>query len=230
MYMHQPPHLQFLHCIRSSAAGGASLFTDSYRAIEDLAEAHPAHLSSLRDIDVSYHYNHLEKDYYHQSRPVITLKKADLSLKQWRGSGVDGIDAKAARIAFKADHIKAHIASYIDEVAWSPPFQAPFQYATSHRERALPKSEASNIGKVNTEIGTWHSSAKVFNQLIHRPEGIYERMMRPGECVLFDNRRVLHARKAFAEGDAGRERWLRGAYLDRDPFESKLMVLQHRFS
>lgn len=57
---------------------------------------------------------------------------------------------------------------------------------------------------------------------------VYERMMKPGECVLFDNRRVLHARKAFEVGDAGKERWLRGAYLDKDPFLSKLQVLKHK--
>ena len=54
-------------------------------------------------------------------------------------------------------------------------------------------------------------------------------MMKPGECVLFDNRRVLHARKAFEVADAGKERWLRGAYLDKDPFVSKLRVLANRF-
>ena len=50
-----------------------------------------------------------------------------------------------------------------------------------------------------------------------------------GECVLFDNRRVLHARKAFDVGDMGKERWLRGAYVDRDPYESKMRLLQERF-
>jgi hypothetical protein len=40
----------------------------------------------------------------------------------------------------------------------------------------------------------------------------------------------LHARKAFEVADAGKERWLRGAYLDKDPFVSKLRVLAHRFS
>jgi alpha-ketoglutarate-dependent taurine dioxygenase len=53
--------------------------------------------------------------------------------------------------------------------------------------------------------------------------------MLPGECVIFDNRRVLHARKAFEVGDAGKERWLRGTYLDWDPYWSKMRVLGKRF-
>jgi gamma-butyrobetaine dioxygenase len=83
---------------------------------------------------------------------------------------------------------------------------------------------------METNLRHWHGAAKKFNDIIHRPENIHERMMKPGECVIFDNRRVLHARKAFEVADAGKERWLRGAYLDKDPFMSKLRVLAHRFS
>ena len=53
--------------------------------------------------------------------------------------------------------------------------------------------------------------------------------MGPGECVIFDNRRVLHARKRFEVGDLGKERWLRGAYLDKDPFVSRMRVLGGKF-
>jgi gamma-butyrobetaine dioxygenase len=83
---------------------------------------------------------------------------------------------------------------------------------------------------MEVNIRHWHNAAKKFNDIIHREENIHERMMKPGECVIFDNRRVLHARKAFEVADAGKERWLRGAYLDKDPFMSKLRVLAHRFS
>ena len=45
--------------------------------------------------------------------------------------------------------------------------------------------------------------------------------------MIFDNRRVLHARRAF---DATKgERWLKGAYVDDDVFFSKLRVLQERY-
>lgn len=45
--------------------------------------------------------------------------------------------------------------------------------------------------------------------------------------MIFDNRRVLHARRAF---DASKgERWLKGAYVDDDVFFSKLRVLEERY-
>jgi hypothetical protein len=51
--------------------------------------------------------------------------------------------------------------------------------------------------------------------------------MNEGDCVIFDNRRVLHARRAF---DASKgERWLKGAYVDGDVFFSRVRVLEDRF-
>ncbi len=45
---------------------------------------------------------------------------------------------------------------------------------------------------------------------------------RPGDCVVFDNRRVLHGREAFEPG--GGERHLRGCYVDRDDLFSRLRI------
>jgi hypothetical protein len=46
---------------------------------------------------------------------------------------------------------------------------------------------------------------------------------RAGDCVVFDNRRVMHGREAFEEG-AG-DRHLRGCYVDRDDLYSRLRML-----
>lgn len=66
-------------------------------------------------------------------------------------------------------------------------------------------------------LTSWHKAARVFHQETEKPEAIYRRQMPPGECVIFDNLRVLHARTAFS-GDS--ERWLRGAYVDSDAWRS----------
>ncbi|KAI4723260.1 Clavaminate synthase-like protein [Aureobasidium sp. EXF-10727] len=98
--------------------------------------------------------------------------------------------------------------SAMEAVNWAPPFQAPFNH---------------NLGDVAFAKSTraWHKAAQMFRDLTELRENVYSRQMVPGECVIFDNRRVLHARTAFAGG----ERWLRGAYLDDDPYLSKLRVL-----
>ena len=48
----------------------------------------------------------------------------------------------------------------------------------------------------------------------------------PGDCVIFDNTRILHARTAFA--DAPADRHLQGCYADLDGFASNLAVLRRR--
>lgn len=53
---------------------------------------------------------------------------------------------------------------------------------------------------------------------------IFEKKLEPGTAVIFDNRRIVHARRAF--GKQGGERWLRGAYIDTDVFRSRLRVLE----
>lgn len=225
LYMEQPPHLQFLHCIRSSAAGGASLFTDSHRAAADLLAADMASFWALRHQQVDFHYNHPSSALYYQRRPVIELHR-----DTYKG-GAGRMIADYARQSSEPEGIRkssrdvdVNPMDHLASIAWSPPFQAPLGHRPPHN------NSIEALEFANPKIKAWHAAAQKFNAMIHREEMIYERMMKPGECVLFDNRRVLHARKAFEVGDAGTERWLRGAYLDKDPYLSKMRVLEHRFA
>ena len=67
------------------------------------------------------------------------------------------------------------------------------------------------------------SAARLFAEILEREDLVYQVKMEEGTCVIFENRRVAHARNAF-EMQSG-ERWLRGAYLDYDTFWSKFKVL-----
>jgi gamma-butyrobetaine dioxygenase len=227
LYMKQPPHLQFLHCIRSSASGGASLFTDSFKAVNELFLSDQEAFCQLEKRPITFHYDHIDSHYYQQSRPLIELAPLNFGTTSFtKFSDVRQVDDKFGR-SWIRDAFK--LSDYLEAVSWAPPFQAPFELTNKH---IRPASAAKNhpIANMEVNIRHWHGAAKKFNDTIHREENIHERMMKPGECVIFDNRRVLHARKAFAVADAGKERWLRGAYLDKDPFMSKLRVLAHRFS
>ncbi|KAI1772918.1 Clavaminate synthase-like protein [Hypoxylon cercidicola] len=95
-------------------------------------------------------------------------------------------------------------------IFWSPPFQA----------------SAQQVGK--TEGGSrlhrrWLAAATEFRRLLEEEQWTYEYKMRAGECVIFDNLRVLHGRNKF--NTASGSRWLKGAYVADDVFRSKLAVL-----
>ncbi len=110
----------------------------------------------------------------------------------------------------------------IRRVNWSPPFQAPL----SSGIYATPAAEASP-GEQQSPLRQYLAAASALQRHVEAETSIFEHRLNEGECVIFDNRRVLHARRAF-EADKG-ERWLKGAYVDDDVFFSKLRVLGESF-
>ncbi|MGC4109861.1 MAG: TauD/TfdA family dioxygenase [Nocardioides sp.] len=62
-----------------------------------------------------------------------------------------------------------------------------------------------------------------FARIIARPELMVTFRLDPGDCVVFDNTRLLHARTAFAETGA---RHLQGCYADLDGLTSTIRVLE----
>ncbi|GAB7352768.1 hypothetical protein MBLNU459_g3116t1 [Dothideomycetes sp. NU459] len=195
LYMQQPPRLQLLHCLRASTQGGTSLFSDSFLAVRRLFRQNRDAFYRLMQNPVNFHYDN-PPHIYHQSRQVIEMTK---------------------RIA-RDETDSREIIKNLQAVNWAPPFQGPFNSLPSDRR-------LTNDLALSRDVQNWHKDAKWFRDLVEAPNAIYKRQMEPGECVIFDNRRVLHARTAFSGG----ERWLRGAYIDSDPYLSKTRVLEREF-
>lgn len=100
----------------------------------------------------------------------------------------------------------------ISHINYSPPFQAPLALDT-------PKA--------------FYGALKRFANLLNDPPNMYEYTLNEGDAVLFDNRRVLHARTAFRdkegpEGGAEGEptRWLKGCYMEADDLLDRVRVLR----
>jgi len=195
LYMKQPPRLQFLHCVRSSAQGGASLFADSYRAVANVWLDDQNSFNTLTSTFTHFEYNN-DGHHYSRVQPVVKLN-GHTRLNQSDRSAPGEVETTSP--------------AGITTVNYSPPFQGPPSHETSGPLRQ------------------WHSAMKQLRAKIEQPDMIYQRQMAPGEYVIFDNQRVLHARTAFEPGDAGKERWLRGAYLDEDPWMSSLRVLEEKY-
>ena len=71
---------------------------------------------------------------------------------------------------------------------------------------------------------------KTFADMLEDPAVRFEYLLREGDAVLFDNRRVLHARTAFREKEAESsaeetDRWLKGCYLEADAIQDRRRVL-----
>lgn len=95
-------------------------------------------------------------------------------------------------------------------IHYSPPFQAPLI--------------------LNAALPMLHSALKRFSTLLDDPTNRVEYTLQEGDAVLFDNRRILHGRTAFADagqGIAGEpSRWLKGCYIEADVVLDRGRVLR----
>lgn len=105
----------------------------------------------------------------------------------------------------------------IADIFWSPPFQAPFFLM----DKDVSLAKRYYEGKNNRE--RWHAAAKSFKASIEAPENVFQYKMKPGDCVLFDNRRVLHGRRAFDTSSG--KRWLKGGYVSSEVLKSRGLAL-----
>ncbi|KAI0922588.1 hypothetical protein AcV5_009519 [Taiwanofungus camphoratus] len=106
----------------------------------------------------------------------------------------------------------------IQFVNYSPPFQAPLPLSTP---------------------AAFYPALERFVSLLEDPAVRLEYTLREGDAVLFDNRRVLHARTAFTDradddvgkgkpGGDGTNRWLKGCYLEADAVLDRGRVLRQQ--
>ena len=99
----------------------------------------------------------------------------------------------------------------ISHINYSPPFQAPLPLNT-------PKE--------------FYVAFRRFAELLNDPKNTFEYTLREGDAVVFDNRRVLHARTAFSDkpgskdADGEPNRWLKGCYLEADAVLDRVRVLK----
>jgi gamma-butyrobetaine dioxygenase len=73
------------------------------------------------------------------------------------------------------------------------------------------------------EVSAFYAAYRRFAEIVSRPELMVTFRLGPGDCVVFDNTRLLHARTGFA--DSG-ERHLQGCYADLDTIASRHKVLR----
>ncbi|HEX5189294.1 MAG TPA: TauD/TfdA family dioxygenase [Streptosporangiaceae bacterium] len=72
----------------------------------------------------------------------------------------------------------------------------------------------------------FYRAYRAFAGLLARPELMLTFRLEPGDCVVFDNTRVLHARTAFTARQGPGHRHLQGCYADLDGVASELAVLR----
>lgn len=77
------------------------------------------------------------------------------------------------------------------------------------------------------ELVAFYEAYRHFAEIVGRPELRLHLRLDPGDCLVFDNVRVLHARTAFSAGAGEQQgRHLQGCYADLDGLSSTIAVLE----
>ncbi|KAK0724488.1 hypothetical protein B0H67DRAFT_568063 [Lasiosphaeris hirsuta] len=104
---------------------------------------------------------------------------------------------------------------HIRSIYWSPPFQAPFS------RELMDESRPSRVG-----LAEWKTAATAFQASLEALGSMFEVKLKPGECAVFDNTRLVHGRREFATGSG--HRWLKGTYISGQVFMAAQDRLQRR--
>ncbi|RIA99708.1 hypothetical protein C1645_684564 [Glomus cerebriforme] len=100
-------------------------------------------------------------------------------------------------------------------VNYAPPFQGPIEFV-------LGSNDDENI------LIEFYKAYQQFCKCIEDPSLIFELTLKPGDLVIFVNRRVLHGRKSF-DSHSG-QRHLKGTYIEYSEFKDKFMVLMEKYN
>ena len=126
------------------------------------------------------------------------------------------------RPVFEVDGAREGPQDIVKHTAWSPPFQDSFKPALvldkeiAHIRQPVP----------DADFRDWAAAAKAFSDRLEHPDNMLEVKLKAGQCVLFNNRRVLHGRRQFNTSEG--TRWLKGTYIDEQTFHSRVTDMMRR--
>ncbi|XP_078492397.1 gamma-butyrobetaine dioxygenase-like [Ciona intestinalis] len=73
------------------------------------------------------------------------------------------------------------------------------------------------------DVTPFYTAYRHFWKILHREDLRFKFRLQPGDCLVFNNRRVAHTRTGFEHN--GGERFLQGAYINLDEMRSKYISL-----
>ena len=175
---------------------------------------------------------------YRDPAPTVQLLHCLRTAEKAGGGDTGLVDGFAAAAALRAIDAES-----FDTLARTP---VPFGYIDKETElrASLPLIQLSPRGRVRgvrfnnrsarplrlpyAEVTAFYAAYRRWAELLARPERQLNLRLAPGDCLVFDNTRVLHARTAFGMTAGSPGRHLQGCYADLDGLASTLAVLKRK--
>ncbi|GMM37959.1 hypothetical protein DASC09_052840 [Saccharomycopsis crataegensis] len=212
LFYESPPAIKVLEAIKNNVTeGGENIFVDLFSAAKYVQETDPHCYSALCHTPVNFRYISKSGHQFLYTRPMIV-------------EDLDHIDPST-------NH------PFIREVNYSPPNQAPFEYGiTSPLKKMGQFADWENLEQYHSAKDTgdryifrdFHRGLKIFEKFINDEDNQFKVLLKQGEAILFNNRRLAHARTQFVDENGG-GRWFRVGYMDFDIYYSRLRYLYEKY-
>lgn len=119
---------------------------------------------------------------------------------------------------------------------WIPFYNEHDSYDMRARQRVIELDEHGDVAGVTISqhmadvfdldqrlLDRYYPAFCRFGRMLQDPRYVMRFRLNAGECIVFDNHRIVHARSAFVATSG--ERYLRGTYTDRGELRSRWRVL-----
>jgi len=171
---------------------------------------------------------------YRDPAPTVQL----LHCLRAAGEGGDTVlvDGFAAAAAFRAADAESFATltrtpvsfGYVDKETELRASLPLIQLSPRGRVRGLRFNNRSMrpLRRPYAEVTAFYAAYRRWAELLARPERQLSLRLAPGDCLIFDNTRILHARTAFSVPAGSPGRHLQGCYADLDGLASTLAVLR----
>ena len=196
-HYHEPPQVQFLHCIaQTECEGGASLLVDAVHVAEFMREHHPQEFKLLCEIEMEYKDYHTEVLYDcgvggKSSTPHAPIWGPERDMK-WFMRYKHAIISLDHSDTTTLDPLKKRILQ--------------INYSDHHRDSIL--TDVSDPEQVKA----YYKACKLMATLLNDDANVHKVKLSPGDILCFDNRRILHGRTGFSLAEGG-TRTLLGTYV-----------------
>lgn len=201
-YYESPPGVQLLHCreFDASISGGESTLIDAMHVAEEFRTTCPAAFHLLATVPATF-----QKVHYAREQPVhMVFQRPHIA---------------TASVTPMMTPLPAGAHGAVTCVSWAPLFEGPLAVHPAIVEAYYEAYVAfSRVLKARERfVNTGPPSSGCFTQF----------KLTPGDCIVFNNRRMLHGRLAFGDmaGGAATARHLQGCYLNIDEYKSALCHL-----
>ena len=218
-YRNPVPSIQILHCLKNECEGGLTGLVDGFIAAEKIRQ--------LCSTPNTKNYFHLLSSYfvpYEYHNPAYDAMKDDdiIDMESNSNGGIPEqnnmhfvYNQQSAYLRHRQPIIELDDRGKVIAVSFNNRSASAFDFPSS-------------LGEENSLMTDFYSAYRTFAQVIFDDKMQFNIKMQPGDAIIFDNRRVLHARTSFTYNAFGKEsspRHLQGCYSDKDAVFSKYLLM-----